>query len=235
MIDEANGVELRRVVVGYLDTNCWIVRPLAGREALIVDPGDEPDRIVAAAAGLDVVGIVITHAHADHVLALARLAADLDVPIIGHPAEAEVWTAELDYLSEHGHLDAGTATADLVASGNLPRPDPALPLWDGHLEQRSQLSLGPLTIDLLHTPGHTPGSLCLRLPGHLLSGDTLFPGGPGLTGAQWPLSSFPDIMTSVRRLLTDLPPDTVVHPGHGPDTTVATEHPHLEEWQTRGW
>jgi glyoxylase-like metal-dependent hydrolase (beta-lactamase superfamily II) len=235
VIDEANGVELRRIVVGYLDTNCWVVKPAAGREALIVDPGDEPRRIAEAVSDLDVTGIVITHAHADHVLAVAALAGEFGVPVIGHPDEPGVWAGELAYLAEHGHLDAGTATPDLVAGGNLPRPSPDLPLWDGHLDHYpNQISLGPLTVELLHTPGHTPGSLCLRLPGHLLSGDTLFPGGPGLTGPQWPLSDFTAIIASVQRLL-DLPPDTVIHPGHGSDTTIATERPHLDAWRARGW
>ena len=93
---------------------------------------------------------------------------------------------------------------------------------------------GPLTAHVLHTAGHTPGGLSLYLPGgaghpgHVLTGDTLFPGGPGLTG--WPLSDFPTILASVRRLL-DLPARTVVHPGHGPDTTVGTERPALPSWR----
>jgi hydroxyacylglutathione hydrolase len=92
-----------------------------------------------------------------------------------------------------------------------------------------------VTVTFLHTPGHTPGSITLHVPGHLLTGDTLFPGGPGLTGDQWPLSSFGTIIDSVRRLLHDHADATVVHPGHGPDTTVATERPHLPTWQSRGW
>ncbi|MEU4184006.1 MBL fold metallo-hydrolase, partial [Micrococcus luteus] len=133
-------------------------------------------------------------------------------------------------------LDAGTATAELVAQGTPPRPSPDLALWDGHLDELApdRITVGSLVVDVLHTRGHTPGSLSLHLPGHLLSGDTLFPGGPGLTGPQWPLSDFTEIITSVGGLL-ELPPDTVIHPGHGRDTTVGAESPYLEAWRTRGW
>jgi len=107
-----------------------------------------------------------------------------------------------------------------------------------HLRDGDILQAGPLTAHVLHTAGHSPGGLSLYLsggaghPGHVLTGDTLFPGGPGLTG--WPLSDFPTILASVRRLL-DLPARTVVHPGHGPDTTVGTERPALPSWAARGW
>ena len=84
-----------------------------------------------------------------------------------------------------------------------------------------------------HTPGHTPGGVSLVLPGHVLTGDTLFPGGPGLTG--WPFSDFPTIVSAIDRQLFTLPPATVVHPGHGHDTTIAAESPQLEEWVRRGW
>ncbi|GAA1699348.1 MBL fold metallo-hydrolase [Kribbella yunnanensis] len=233
-------IRCERLVVGYLDTNCWIIAPdLPGRPpALIVDPGDDPDYLAAAAASYDVVGLLITHAHADHVLALQPLAESLNAPIIGHPAEREVWTAELDHLAKHGYLDAGTATADLVATGNAPRPNPDVPLWNGHLDQEIQttttLKLGPLDVDIIPTPGHSPGSLTVHAAGHLFTGDTLFPGGPGLTSPVYPLTDFAAIMTSVRNLLT-YPEHTTIHPGHGPDTTVGTERPYVETWQARGW
>ncbi|MFB6719629.1 MBL fold metallo-hydrolase [Kribbella sp. NPDC056345] len=233
-------IRFERLVVGYLDTNCWIIAPdVPGRPpALIVDPGDDPDYLAAAAASYDVVGVLLTHAHADHVLALTALAESLNTPIIGHPAEREVWAAELDHLKRHGYLDAGTATADLVANGQAPRPTPGVPLWNGHLDQEitapTRLSVGPLDVRVIPTPGHSPGSLSLYADGHLFTGDTLFPGGPGLTSPDYPLTDFDAIMQSVRDLLA-YPPNTVIHPGHGPDTTVGTELPYLETWQSRGW
>jgi hydroxyacylglutathione hydrolase len=233
-------IRLERLIVGYLDTNCWIIAPdLPGRQpALMIDPGDDPDYLAAAAASYDVIGLLITHAHADHALALPALAESLNAPIIGHPAERKVWAAELDHLQVHGYLDAGTATAELVANGNAPRPNPDVPLWGGHLDQEidapTTLALGPLAVGVIPTPGHSPGSLSVHVAGHLFTGDTLFPGGPGLTSPDYPLTDFDAIMTSVRHLLT-YPPTTVIHPGHGADTTVGTELPHVETWQTRGW
>ena len=145
---------------------------------------------------------------------------------------------ELATLERTGHFDAGTATRELLAAGQPLRP--SRPGWDGHVDRYPHdgdaLRVGPLTVQVLHTPGHTPGGLSLYLrggaAGHVLTGDTLFPGGPGLTG--WPLSDFPTILASVRRLL-DLPAGTVVHPGHGPDTTVGAERPALPGWAGRGW
>jgi hydroxyacylglutathione hydrolase len=225
-------VTLRRVVAGMLDTNCWIVS--AGGEALVVDPGDEPERVLAATAGLHVTAILLTHAHFDHVLAVPALVDTWQVPVLAHPAESPVWPHELATVRRDGHWDAGTATAELLAGdpSQLSTPDR---LWDGAfapVDDLQELHIGPLTARVLHTPGHTPGGISLLVDSHLLSGDTLFPGGPGLTGP--PLSDFPTIISSVRRLLA-LPDRTRIHPGHGPDTTVATERPHLHEWITRGW
>jgi glyoxylase-like metal-dependent hydrolase (beta-lactamase superfamily II) len=234
-------VVVRRVVVGPLAANCWVVHAADSAQALLVDPGDEPDRILAAVADLEVTAIVLSHAHFDHVLAVPEVAQALGAPVLAHPDDAPLWPHELDVLDRNGHFDAGTATADLLARGHRLRPDPRRALWDGrvdrHVGDREVLAVGPLRVQVLHTPGHTPGGISLVLaggagPGHVLTGDTLFPGGPGLTG--WPLSDFPTIMSSVRRLL-DLPADTLVHPGHGPDTTVGAERPALDTWAARGW
>jgi hydroxyacylglutathione hydrolase len=225
-------VKLHKVVVGVLETNCWIVS--AGGEALVVDPGDEPERILAATAGLHVTAILLTHTHFDHVLAVPALVDAWQVPVLAHPAESPVWPHELETVRRDGHWDAGTATAELL-TGDPSRLSPPDRLWDGAITPVAHLQdlrIGPCTARVLHTPGHTPGGISLLVDGHLLSGDTLFPGGPGLTGP--PLSDFPTIIRSVRRLLA-LPGETRIHPGHGPDTTVATERPHLHEWISRGW
>ncbi len=234
-------VVVRRIVVGPLETNCWVVHAGGSTQALLVDPGDEPDRILDAVADLHITAIVLSHAHFDHVLAVPEVAQALGVPVLAHPDDAPVWPHELDVLDRNGHFDAGTATADLLAAGHPLRPGARRALWNGHLDryvgEGDVLPVGPLRVRVLHTPGHTPGGISLVLsggagPAQVLTGDTLFPGGPGLTG--WPLSDFPTIMGSVRRLL-DLPGDTVVHPGHGEDTTVATERPALASWAARGW
>ncbi|TQM09077.1 MBL fold metallo-hydrolase [Pseudonocardia kunmingensis] len=223
-------VRLRRIVVGPLATNCWVLHADGDRRALVVDPGDEPDRVRAAVAGLDVVAVVLTHAHWDHVLGAGAVGA----PVLAHADDGPVWPHELATLDRLGHWDAGTATADLRAAGHPLRPEG--PLWDGrvddHLVDGQVLTVGPLAVDVLHTPGHTPGGVSLHVEGHVLTGDTLFPGGPGLTG--WPLSDFSTIMGSVRRLAA-LPAVTAVHPGHGPSTTIGAERPHLDDWEDRGW
>ena len=232
-------VVLHRVVVGALATNSWLVHAAGDRTALLVDPGDEPGRILDAVArppGLDVVAVVLTHAHFDHVLAVPAVAAALGAPVFAHPADAPVWPGELEHLRRHGHWDAGTATADLLGGGAL-TPPPGRRPWDGITEPVTdghEIRFGPLTATLLHTPGHTPGGLSVAVGGHLLTGDTLFPGGPGLTGARWPTSDFATIMRSVDRLMT-WPDDTVVHPGHGSDTTLGAERPHVPSWRARGW
>ena len=232
----STGVVLRRIVVGVLQTNCWILHADGDRRALVVDPGDEPDRILTGTAGLDVVGVLLTHAHFDHVLAVPELVEALRVPVLAHPADAPVWPHELATAQHTGYWNAGTATADLLARDPaLLALQPGSPQWDGlstPVLDGEVLRVGSLAVQALHTPGHTPGGLTLSVDGHLLTGDTLFPGGPGLTGP--PLSDFASIIQSVRQLLA-LPDKTRIHPGHGPDTTVAAQRPHLDEWIARGW
>ena len=242
-------VVLHRVVVGALATNCWLVHAAGDRATLLVDPGDEPQRILDTVAhpsgrrgaldtGLDVVAIVLTHAHFDHVLAVPAVAEALGLPVLAHPADAPVWPGELDHLRRHGHWDAGTATADLLRSdASALTPPPGWRPWDGITEpvtDGDEIRLGSLTATLLHTPGHTPGGLSVVIGSHLLTGDTLFPGGPGLTGEQWPTSDFDTIMRSVDRLMA-WPDGTSVHPGHGPNTTIGAERPSVPSWRARGW
>src|ERR687888_273618 len=103
------------------------------------------------------------------------------------------------------------------------------------LDDGSAIDVGRLRLRTIHTPGHTPGSMSFLIEGSpvLFSGDTLFPGGPGAT--KFPGGDFPTIIESIDRKLFTLPPETLVLPGHGDDTTIATERPHLQEWIDRGW
>ncbi|MGI5126248.1 MBL fold metallo-hydrolase [Pseudonocardia sp. CA-107938] len=223
------------VVVGVLDTNCWVLHAEGDRRALVVDPGADAAAIASATADLDVVAIALTHAHFDHVLAAPELAARWQVPVLAHPADAPVWPDELAVAARTGFWDAGTATADLLARDPALLVPPPGPPWDGRstpVVDGEVLEVGPLRVEVLHTPGHSPGGISLLVGDDLLTGDTLFPGGPGLTGTR--LSDFPTIIGSVRRLF-ELPDVVRVRPGHGADTTIGAERPHLDEWVARGW
>jgi glyoxylase-like metal-dependent hydrolase (beta-lactamase superfamily II) len=142
-------------------------------------------------------------------------------------------------LTTHGHWDHIQAVTQMRDAGidvGVAEPDAKmLPAYDFTIPDRDVIEVGDLRLDTIHTPGHTPGSTCFLLQGHpvLFSGDTLFPGGPGLTG--WPLSDFGTIIGSIRAHLLSLPDATRVHPGHGPDTTIGAERPALPEWIRRGW
>ncbi len=142
-------------------------------------------------------------------------------------------------VETHGHWDHIQAVPQLRDAGYsvaVTAADAAmLPSYDEILEDESILEVGRLRIHTIATPGHTPGSMCFLIEGSpvLLSGDTLFPGGPGATKFEG--SSFESIIESIDRRLFTLPAATLVLPGHGVDTTVAAERPHLQEWVDRGW
>jgi glyoxylase-like metal-dependent hydrolase (beta-lactamase superfamily II) len=143
-------------------------------------------------------------------------------------------------IETHGHWDhiqAVPAVRDAGYEVGVTEADAAmLPSYDFVLEDDSVIEVGRLRLHTILTPGHTPGSMCFRLAGSpvLFSGDTLFPGGPGAT--KFPGGDFPTIIGSIEgRLLSNLAAETIVLPGHGADTTIGEERPHLQEWIDRGW
>ena len=235
-VDDDRGLIYRRVVVGALSTNCWIIATTDSRRAIVIDPGDEAQRVVDAAADLTVNAVVLTHAHWDHVLGLPATADAWGCDVHVHPHETPVWPNELVHLREHGYFDAGTATEHLLACGCPPTPAAGVELWTGAatpLRDGQRIMLDGREIEVLHTPGHTPGGVSLLSGNHLFGGDTLFPGGPGLTG--WPLSDFDQIIDSIRTRLFSLADSVQVHPGHGRSTTIGAERPQLAEWIARRW
>lgn len=142
-------------------------------------------------------------------------------------------------LTTHGHWDHVQAVPAVRKAG-LPvfvhQLDASM--FDGHdglLDDGAAIEVGRLRLRTIHTPGHTPGSTCFRLEEApvLFSGDTLFPGGPGAT--KFPGGDFPTIIRSIQGKLFTLEPEVIVMPGHGADTTIGTERPHLQEWIDRGW
>ncbi|MFI6918624.1 MBL fold metallo-hydrolase [Nonomuraea spiralis] len=175
------------------------------REVVVVDAAHDADAIAERAGGRRVKAIVCTHAHNDHINAAARLAELTGAPIRLHPADQVLW--EQVYGPEVVYT----------------------PLADGE-----KISVGGVALEVLHTPGHSPGAVCLHAAdqGVLFSGDTLFKGGPGATGRSY--SSFETIIESIAERLLSLPPETVVHTGHGDSTSIGAEAPHLGDWLARG-
>jgi glyoxylase-like metal-dependent hydrolase (beta-lactamase superfamily II) len=165
-------------------------------EVLVVDAAHDHEPILAAVAGRRVVAIVATHGHNDHINAGAALAEATGAPILLHPDDAELWAQV--------YPDRG---------------------WDADLVDGERLVAGGHHLTVLHTPGHTPGGVCLwdAEAGAVFSADTLFNGGPGATGRSF--SSFPTIIESIRTRLLPLPADTVVLTGHGDATTIGAEAP----------
>lgn len=174
------------------------------REVIVVDASHDARPIVEAVGGRTVTQIVCSHGHWDHVNEALALQDAVDAPVALHPADRMLWDEEHDRAP-----DLDLAADDLVLVGGV-------------------------ELRVLHTPGHTPGSVCLYdRGGHLFGGDTLFPGGPGAT--QFRFGDFEVIITSIRDQLLPLPGSTQVHTGHGPSTTIGAEAPHLDEWIARGY
>ena len=185
-----------------VDNNVWLVGNDA--EVLVVDAAHDALAILAAIDGRRLLGVVSTHGHNDHIDAAVDVAEAAGAPVLLHPADRMLW--------------------DAVHRGHDPQP-----LADG-----DRLEVAGAALHVLHTPGHSPGSVCLYAPdlGALLSGDTLFRGGPGATGRSH--SSFPQILDSIRTRLLTLPPDTQVLTGHGEATTIGAEAGDYDAWVARG-
>ncbi len=170
-------------------------------EVVVVDAAHDHRPIVDAVGGRRTVAIVATHGHNDHINAAAALADALGAPVWLHPDDRMLW--------------------DTVYPDRSP---------DGELADGMTFTVGDATLAVLHTPGHSPGGCCLHDASGavLFSGDTLFNGGPGATGRSF--SDFPTIIDSIREQLLVLPGATRVLTGHGDETTIGAEAPHLPEW-----
>ena len=174
-------------------------------EVLVIDAAHEAWPILDAVGGRRVVAIVCTHGHNDHVNAAAAVAGPTGAPVLLHPDDLMLWH---DVYPDR-EPDAGLADGEVVrVAGD--------------------------DLRVLHTPGHSPGGVCLwwEAGGAVFSGDTLFNGGPGATGRSF--SDFGTIVESIRTRLLVLPAATTVHTGHGDDTSIGDEAPHLDEWIARG-
>ena len=179
-------IHLHTLPLGAWSTNCYVLT--CGQESLIVDPAADAERILAALAGTTVQAILLTHAHPDHLQALAAVRQATGTPLGLHPADA----------------------AEFGVQGDLELTDGAV------------LRLGDGELRVVHTPGHTPGSVCLRFDCRAIVGDTLFPGGPGHSDTPVALAQ---ILASLRDQVFTWPDDTIFYPGHGEGSTIGAVRP----------
>jgi hydroxyacylglutathione hydrolase len=208
--------------VGMLQCNCHIVGDPVTREAIVIDPGDDVDAIleVFARHGLKVTNILITHSHIDHVIGLKKMREATGAPVLMHQADLDLYE-QMEMQAEWIHW----ATPELAKV-------------DDFLTEGKSIKWGSYELRVIHTPGHTKGSVCLYLPreenvvhdpGLLFAGDTLFEGSIGRTDL-WG-GSMKEILRSLKTKLLALPDETIVFPGHGGATTIGVEretNPYLQ-------
>lgn len=202
------GATVVKVSVGPMDNNAYLVTCSRTGKSLLIDAANDANTLleVIREHAPDIAVIVTTHQHFDHWQALAEVAGQTGAPTAAHRLDAE--------------------------------PLPVTP--DRILADGDTIEVGDLTFDVIHLRGHTPGSVALALSGaaaggvtQLFTGDCLFPGGVGKT---WQPGDFTRLLGDVTSKVFDVYPDsTVVYPGHGDDTTLGAERPHLAEWKKRGW
>jgi glyoxylase-like metal-dependent hydrolase (beta-lactamase superfamily II) len=185
-----------------VDNNIWLVG--GDEEVIVFDAAHTAAPIIEAVGGRNVVAVICTHGHNDHITVAPELSATLDAPVFLHPADEMLWR-EIHPDKDFHRVEDGLV---LTASG--------------------------IELHALHTPGHSPGSMCWSAPalGVVVSGDTLFQGGPGATGRSY--SSFTTILESISDRLGTLPDETVVYTGHGDTTTIGGELVHYDDWVKRG-
>jgi glyoxylase-like metal-dependent hydrolase (beta-lactamase superfamily II) len=191
--------------VGPLQVNCFVVACSATREALIIDPGEDGGRILELTEreGLKVVKVVNTHGHFDHLGANRQIVEATGAELLLHEADLPL-------------LQRAEAHAGAYGLSVTPSPPP-----DRLLKQGDSVTLGDITFSVYLVPGHSPGSICLFAEGHLFVGDVLFAGSVGRTDL--PGGDFDALYEGIRSQLFKLPDETIVHPGHGPDTTIGRE------------
>jgi hydroxyacylglutathione hydrolase len=206
-------MQVARVTVGPLQENCWIVRQDGADHALVIDPGDEAERLIGEIEGLTVDAILLTHTHFDHVGAVAALARHTGAPVYCPKLEVPILQDINSYV--------------FPGFGPFESYDP-----EETVEGGERLTLAGIDLDVLFVPGHSPGHVAYSIPDAqaLLGGDVLFQGSIGRFDL--PGGDYPTLMDSIARLLEALPDDTAVLPGHGPATTLGREratNPFLHE------
>jgi glyoxylase-like metal-dependent hydrolase (beta-lactamase superfamily II) len=201
-------VTVIKVSVGPMDNNAYLLQPRTGA-AVLIDAANDAERLVSLISAQPVATIATTHRHRDHWQALDRVAATIA------PAR----------------LVAGKPDVEAIASGSGLQG--LVGVWDG-----DRIELGDESLEVIGLVGHTPGSITLVYEGesgaaHLFTGDSLFPGGPGKTTTVKDFTSLMDDLEA--KIFGRFGDDTVIHPGHGDDSTLGEERPHIPEWRARGW
>lgn len=194
-----------KVTVSPLLENCYIVGDETTGQGIVIDPGDEAERILRKVAelGLAIDKIVNTHAHVDHVAAVQALKEALGAKFYLHPAETMHFARLVESAAMFGIFGAKVPEVDVeLAHGDI-------------------IPVGSLSLRVAHTPGHTPGHCLLVFPGDVFCGDLIFSGSIGRT--DFPGGDYATIVRSLESEILTLPPETRLHPGHGPGTTVAIE------------
>lgn len=201
---------IRQLAIGSYKVNTYLVACPGTKKGVVIDPGGEVEKILAMVEeeGVEVVAILNTHGHADHVLANRKLKKALSVPVLLHEDDDLFFAREEIRLLSEKEL-------------GLPAPDPA----DQRISDGEVIRVGELAIRVIHTPGHTPGSVCFLVDGNLFTGDTLFVGDVGRTDLSG--GSLDELLRSLKEKIIVLPPETRVWPGHDygetPTSTIAWE------------
>ena len=205
---------LEKIVVGPFEVNCYIFGDDQTKEVVVVDPGEEFPLIweKIQEGKYKVQGIVLTHGHADHIGAVAELKNMTQAPIYIHPEDKDMLTdPKLNRSIYFGFSITAPPADKLLKEGDI-------------------LKIGNVSLKVIHTPGHTPGGVCLEYDKILFSGDTLFAGSIGRT--DFPGSSFRSLIDSIKKKLLILPNEIEIFPGHGPSSTIGDErvsNPFLQE------
>ncbi|MCF6461360.1 MBL fold metallo-hydrolase [Clostridium sp. Cult3] len=194
-----------RIPAGIYAANCYLVYSESNKEGIIIDPGGDADDIIAEIKnlGLDIKYIILTHGHGDHIAGVREIKEYTNAPVAIHKDDEHLLKNGKDNLSSIMAMGAVELTADIL------------------LDDEDEISFGNLNAKILHTPGHTPGGISIKIENSIFTGDTLFAGSIGRTDFEG--GSFEDIINSIKNKILEYPEDTVVYPGHGPSSTIKTE------------